>query len=384
MKIIFANVLFFVTFYRITLAYPYAYISLIFSIAGFFAIASKNNFSKFFKELKPGLILILVIFFLYTAIIDLFTDAIFDNFSNSFLTRTISMLAISLIPAYFFSKFLIEYNEEKLIRIATTAFFIQLLFWLATFIDPSLKYTITSITGGDADSVNLREHNLVTRGFGISGEMNYTTPFMTTLVCISLLKNKTLTVASSLTQLVNSTLTSIAIILGVFFSRINYKIRIIMLLLIIFVIIFFGESLFPRLMQEFSDGDSRTINTLTGDHFKIINNGVFGHIFGEFKYTFKNPNMISSDIGWVNIYNYGGILLSGIYIVFISYLSFQSFGWSRKTIVWFLAGIILNTKGVLFGPNSYFFMTFIFFFMKKDPQRSKNFNQSSSNNVQQN
>ncbi|MCK5533436.1 MAG: hypothetical protein KAI85_19510, partial [Halopseudomonas aestusnigri] len=230
---------------------------------------------------------------------------------------------------------------------------------------PELKFVISGFMGGGADSVNLRDHNLNVRGFGVSTEMNYTSPFMTVLVCLLFLKSKSLGFFSGLTQLVNSNLVLLAASIGLIFSRLSVFTKISLLGVFVLFLLFFGEVVFARLFQEFGAGDSRTVRSLYEHHLFLVNDGFLGHFFGEFKYVFQGGAGVSSDIGWVHMYSYGGVVFTMMFVFFLLSLCFAAFGKSYVCLVWFLAGLILNTKGLLYGPNSYYFVTFIFVFLRR-------------------
>ncbi|MEH6671651.1 hypothetical protein [Halopseudomonas sp.] len=313
----------------------------------------------------------LILLGMQTLSIDLITGALFTNFTNSFFVRTIGIIFISIFPAYLLCSLVLRWDYKKVLDVASIAFWIQLGFWILTFLYPGLKFSIVAFMGGGADSVNLRDHNLEVRGFGVSTEMNYTTPFMTVLVCLLFLKSKSLGLMSTLTQLVNSNLVLVAAAIGLWFSKISWLKKILLLLLAAVFLFVFGEVVFPRFFQEFESGDARTVTALYSEHLFLINDGFLSHVFGEFEYVFQGGAGISSDIGWVHIYSYGGVVFTVMFLLFLLALCLAAFGRSYLGLVWFLAGLVLNAKGLLYGPNSYYFMTFIFIFLRHSPLNAK-------------
>lgn len=361
---LFGVIIFFITFYKISFFYSYAYPSLIVGFFCLFLFFYKKNRDLLVSSL--GVIVLFVFFALFfnSLIIDFFSGSLKSNLFNSFFVRLLSIFFMSLLPAYFVCNFLIKGRYEDIVKIITISFYIQLFFWVVTFMNPSLKIVFTSLMGGSENSVNLREHNLYVRGFGLSGDINYTTPFMTVLVSYLFLRNITLGFLSTLTQIVNSNLVLLSVAIVLLFSKIKLHWKIISGCFLIFIFLSLGKDFFPRLYGEFSSGDSRTVNALFYNHTVFVAKDFLGHFLGEFEYTFKGGASVSSDIGWVIMYNYGGFVFTVEYVLLLLALSVAAFGKSWFSLVWFFVGVLLNMKGLLFGPNSYYFITFICIFLR--------------------
>lgn len=360
---IFSVFVFFVSFYKIPVLFPYAYISLVFS--GFAIIVlTKPVHNRIFLS-SIGLWPLIIVFFIaaYSFSIDVVSGSFFSNFSNSFFVRAASLLVISALPAYFLVSCCLRWDFHKALDVIVIGFWVQILFWGLTYIDPSLKYFVNSIMGGSENSVNLRAHNFDVRGFGISSEINFTTPFVSVLVCLILIRRKAVSFLTTITQLVNSNLVLVAVVVAMVFSKIKLRYKVFLAILGVGLIYFVGEAVFPRLLAEFSNGGSRTILVLLSKHIVIVNEGLWEHFFGSAVYSFQGGGSVSSDIGWINMYNYGGAVLLVLYFFFLFFLSASAFGYGVLGLVWFGAGLILNTKGLLFSPNSYFFITFVFLFL---------------------
>ena len=362
MKIL-AVLIFFLTFYRVTFLFPYAYFALLFAFLGFSTFIWPSQRKKFFESIGflPFLILFFIIF--YSLVIDVITGSLFSNFTNTFVVRGISLVVISAFPAYFLVSYALKWDYKSALDIIAVAFWIQFLFWALTFFDPNFKYIINDFMGGSNNAVNLRGHNLEVRGFGISSEMNYTSPFMTVITCLLLVRRKALSIVSIFTQLINSNLVVVAVIFGLIFSRIGVFYKVSLGFLAFSCAYLIGDLFLPRLIAEFKSGESRTVNALVDNHLVIINDGYFGHLFGEFLYTFQGASQITSDIGWIHLYNYGGALFVLLFILFLLSLSISAFGYKFFSLVWFGVGLVLNTKGLLFSPNSFYFVTFVFAFL---------------------
>jgi hypothetical protein len=346
-----------------------AYISFIFSVLGFSVLTIPKHAKIFLSSIGFEAILCLFFLIVYSFAIDVVTGSLFFNFTNSFFVRGVSLVVVSAIPAYFLVSYCLRWNRQLALDVISIAFWIQSLFWVVTFLEPSLKVSINSFMGGGANAANLRIHNLDVRGFGVSNEINFTGPFVTVLVCFLFLRRPVIGFVSTVTQLINSNLVSVAILIGMTFSKVSLKYKLVFLASCSVLIYMVGDVYFPRLEAEFGESGSRTVNALMKDHFIIINDGFWAHAFGEAVYTFQGASKVTSDIGWVHFYSYGGIFYILLFLFFIFFLSFSAFGFSYLGFAWFCAAIVLNTKGLLFSPNAYFFITFIFIFLNYSSQR---------------
>lgn len=364
MRLFFATLLFFLTFYKISIVYSFAYLVLPLGVGSCLLFFYKSHRKFILNSLGLPLIVLFFYLLIQTLTFDVISSALFTNTTNSFFVRIISIIIISLLPAYIFSKIILEGKYTLAIKAITYAFYIQLFFWIITYLDPNIKIELIKLMGGSDESVNLREHNLYTRGFGLSQEINFTSPFMTVLVSFLFLKNYKISFLSSVTQLVNSNMVIIAILIGFIFSKLKSYIKIILVIISVYLLPVLGAEFFPRLYAEFATGGSRTVSELENNHFNLIATNFLEHAFGTFEYTFQKASVVTSDIGWVNMYNYGGLLLILEFITLLLILSYKAFGKTWLTIVWVISGCILNFKGLLFSPNSYYFFTFIAIFLK--------------------
>ncbi|MGN5519646.1 hypothetical protein VF673_12295 [Halopseudomonas sp. Lyrl_26] len=357
-------VLFFLTFYKISLFHSSFYLTFVFSV--FFIIFALKGYRVFFFSIGLGAILSFLAILFFSLSVDAVTGSLVTNFTNSFAIRSLSIILISAVPAFLLVFLFLKFDYDSVLNVIVVSFWVQFAFWLITFLDPEIKFFLTGLMGGGIDAVNLREHNLHVRGFGLSNEINFTTPFVMVLVSFLLVKRFAIGFVSTVTQLVNSNLVVVAILIGVFLSKASFFSRFLSIL-VVSVVCFFvyqlGDEVFPRLFSEFGGDGSRTVRALIDNHVIFLNNGVWGHLFGEGVYVFQGGFSLSSDIGWIHMYNYGGVFFTLLFVLFMFFLSVAAFGKSLLGVAWFGAGLVLNTKGLLFGPNAFFFVTFIFIFL---------------------
>lgn len=360
---------FFVSFYRLSLFHSNLYLSIIPSLLGvIFFIANKKNLSLNFQRNNFFLISISVLGLIYCIILDFFQNNI--TLESSFSFRIITIVFFSFFSAYFLN-FLVKSNLNYLDKIIKYGLFIQLFFFFLTFISPTFKSIIYGIFGLSG-SVNLLEHNLNSRGFGLSSEINFMTPFlMIYLTFLIFSKNFILKLIVSFTQVINSNMALLSILLGLVIGKIRLTIS--LALVVMFSFYFLGEIFvknnMPRLYDEFFVyGGARTINSLKEEHLFLVEKvDFFSFLFGFQKNVSSSVSNKGqfSDMGWVVIFNYGGFFLILLLMAFVVILAFSVFKNKFYALIWILIAIIFNTKGMIIGMNGYFFLSFLFLLSKR-------------------
>ena len=358
---IIAIFVFFVSFYRISLFNHNLYISLFFGFLGLIMLLLSKNIEFLLRTAGGVVTLILGLLTLFAFTLDVAGSLQLGNIGNSFFVRIMAFFLLSVFPAYFLYSFYIKKNKEKLMEVIFISFFVQFLFWFLTYLIPEMKIYVYSLMGL-ANSVNLYDYNMGARGFGFSKEINYTTPYMMVLVSLLLVKKNILSIVTLPTQLVNSNMVVIASFIGLFSSKIKLYYKFLLIFLILIMILLLGEVVFSRLYAELALGGMRTIDILLDRHVFALNGNLFEHFFGTGQYVFQGGAERSSDVGWVIMYNYGGMLFVVLFFLYLITASFSIFGKNFSALAWLASGIILNTKGLLLGPNAYFFMTVLLSF----------------------
>ena len=353
---------FFVSFYRISLYNHNFYIALLFGLYGFLLVFSAKEFRFLLRSSGRVIASIIAVMLSYSFSIDVAGSLQVSNLSNSFFIRIIAFFFLSVFPAYFIFVIYIKNSRKKLINVVFWSFSAQFVFWVFTYLIPDVKIYIYGLMGLK-DSVNLYDYNMAARGFGISREINYTTPYMMALVSILIVKKNHLSFVTLPTQLINSNMVLIAFSIGLFLAKIKLRYKIITLLFVMLLVFYLGEAVFSRLYAELASGGTRTIDILLDKHFFALNSGVFEHLFGTGQYVFQGGAERNSDVGWTIMYNYGGVFFVVAFMLYLITSSLLIFGRGFVALAWLFSGIALNTKGLLFGPNAYFFMTVLLSFM---------------------
>ncbi|MGX5913513.1 hypothetical protein ACR0ST_02090 [Aliidiomarina sp. Khilg15.8] len=365
-----ASLVLFISFFKITLFYNFIYLSVPFAIHAFLYATSKSGANFIINAVGKSVSTLMVVMLVLFVTSDVFGYANV-NVLSLFSFRILALFILSLLPALYLFR-VIAKNKFPLKHLFFIAFAMQILFWLVIFINPGLKTFFYEIQGSP-NSVNLREHNLESRGFGFSSEINFTHPFVMVLIGFTLFRNQLWNLCIVGTQLFNSNNVLVAAILGVFLVKGNRYTKVVYLFLIAFVTaVFFYFSFYeeiPRLGSEINSGGTRTLDALIYNHLHFLNLNVFEHIFGSSRYLYAGGSSINSDIGWVILYNYGGAFLVVIFFVFMLLLCARAFGVGLVGWIWFLAGVWLNFKGLLLGPNSYMFCLFLFAFIRYNNQK---------------
>lgn len=371
-RLIFWSILFFLSFYRISFLHSSLYLSVIISIGSFFYLNSRKNFNFLIKSIPALSVIIFIILFLYSLSIDLVTDNLVDDFSSSFAIRLIFMLLCSILPAYLIVIKFLKGSKSRLVALMKIAFLMQTFFFMVAYISPDAKSLFYSIMGA-SQSVNLNEWNMGTRGFGMSNEINYTSPFLMVILSIYFFRGIFLRLLIFVTQVFNSNNVVLAALLGLVFSKSRFLVKASIASVSLFVILFFAVEYLPRLKNEFANGGgSQTILFLFEKHFYALNEGVLELLGGTGIYIYGASTKFLSDMGFVIIFNYGGIVYSLLFAVMILSVIIKV-GYSKWfVLLWLITGVALNFKGLLLGANGYMFMTFLFLFNNSYSKRFNN------------
>ncbi|WP_375036149.1 hypothetical protein [Arhodomonas sp. KWT2] len=353
----FWEAIFFIVFFKISLFYGSLYLALGVGAAfsGLAVINSRLRRAVFFGlgHLFYALLWLLLIQSVWW---DTLTLESVHEFDVSFVVRTLSLIGMSVIPGVTIGVLYVQNSTERLRKIVLDAFVVQFLFWAVTFLWPEdVKVFLYHLMG--QSSVNLRPYNLEVRGFGLSNGVNYMSPVMMVIVSVMVLGYRGVTVMTMVTQLVNSNLVAVGIFLSVFFRRINPGRVVFAIFGVSAVVLLFGQMVFRRFFAELQSGGLRTVTALVNRHIFFNNDGVLQHIFGSGEIVYGGAAERMSDIGWVIMYNYGGALFVLLFFLLIGWLCIRAFGFNRVALMWLVLGVVLNTKGMAYGPNIYFFMS---------------------------
>lgn len=364
----FGILFFFITFFRLSFINANLYLAIIPAFLGILLLFSKINKLNSLRINKKyfSVFSLFVILFLYTAVLDGLQLGL--TLSSSFFFRILSIILFSFFPAYYICSRIIGEDKSKLEKIVFISFLIQLGFYIITYISPSTKILIYSLLGA-SESSNLEDWNLTVRGFGLSGEINFMTPSLMVLISFLMFRGKTLfKLVTFILQVLNSNMTVIFGALGILFDRGKLYLKIISMALLYLVYQVIGKSLieeyFPRFYAEYIEsGGERTANGLLSNHVFLAGDINFFNILFGFQKNVSSTiesNTKFSDIGWIIIFNYGGIILTILVALLIVSISFATFKNRALIFLWIIVGILLNTKGLIIGLNGYFFITFTF------------------------
>jgi hypothetical protein len=355
--------IFFCVFFRISLLHSNLYLSLIVSFVVMPLFFYKKVRVSFVRSLSLSVILCFIFLCVWSFAIDLLTGNIFTSISTSFFFRLISMLLLSIIPAFAISEFYLKGNDVKLVTILKYAFLLQTIFWFLSYFSPEVKTLLYSLMGASG-STNLNESNMGSRGFGLSNEINYTTPFIMVFIALSFFKNILYSAIISITQLFNSNMVLFSILLSFIKGKINIIIKLMLIIIAIFLVITVAVEYLPRLKSEINSGGLRTVTALWEKHVFFLGSNSFDWLFGNFRYIYHKQDTYSSDIGWIILLNYGGLIFISGFVFLLLNLCFKCAIDKLSFVLWFLVALLLNTKGVLLGPNAFIFFTFLTLFHK--------------------
>lgn len=370
MNVIISSVVFFIVFFRIPIFFTGISFSLVIGFLSLLLLVNNSFRNLFINSLGLYLFFIFFNIFMFSLVIDLITGSLIHNLKNTFALRAFMIIIMSALPALVIIWFFVKENEGKLIKIVYIAFSIQLMFWLFTFFVTGGKDFIYSLMAM-SNSVNIiHDWNYFSRGFGYTVEINYTSPFVMVLTIFTLLGVSFLSLATLVTQIFNSNNVVVALLMAMLarISKNNFIINFFnigfFVITISVLLLFYSDSLPPRLQAEINSGGMRTIGILIKDHFIFLNTGFFEYLFGTGNYLFQSGYEVSVDSGWVILINYGGLFFAGLIFIFLLLLCFRAFDSKFIALVWLGAGLWLNFKGLLFSPNAYMFILFLFLFQR--------------------
>lgn len=356
-KLFFLSIFFF-TLYRVTFFHSMFYISLVISFFYIlYIIFLKNN------SLDLSLFVVFILFAsLYYFCFDVFFGLSIDSMSLSI--RLLFLIFVSIIPAYMINRHYVKGESRRMADLVRCVLWIQLFFWIVTYISPDIKIALYNFIGA-SDSVNLLPHNMQSRGFGLSNEINFTSPSFSVLLSFIFLGGFNLISGLNLfTQLFNSNMVAIALFFSFVLANTKISVKLIFLVIIFLLFITFGFGYVPRLSDEIESGGLRTLEILFGEHFVFYNSGLLEWIFGAGEKVYGKDG--GSDVGWVILVNFYGISAIFFALSFLWMLSKNSFSEKYKCILWFLLGCIFNTKGLIIGANAYVFVSFILIYHRSE------------------
>lgn len=319
-----AFLLFFVVFFRLSLIIPFLYLAFIPAFFGImylvrnFMITMGNGLVSIDRK-NLLLLSIFIIIFLFCLVFDLFQKS--HSFQSYFTVRLFMLFLFSFVPAYYLVNRFIKGDLKLMERILVYSLWVQIVIFFGMYISPELKRLLYTFFGM-SDSVNLWEQNAKVRGFGLSGEINFMTPFLMIYMSFFMMKRRyALITLICLTQIVNSNMAVIAAIIGIGCSRLNINIKIATVLILGVLVYSLGAVFFPRFYDEFVSGDgTRTLDILLQQHVFVVGNlDFFNIIFGlQQNISSSIPDIKqSSDMGWVILFNYGGLTFITLFLFLI-------------------------------------------------------------------
>ena len=159
----------------------------------------------------------------------------------------------------------------------------------------------------------------------------------------------------------------LAAVVGFLITKTNLSLKIFFVGLMVVFYYFIGEKIIkekmPRVYDEYIvGGGTRTVDGLLSNHiFSLGELNPITILFGFQKNISSSvdDSNIYSDMGWVIMFNYGGVFLIFLVLMVIFLLSMRIFSNKFYALIWFFVGMILNTKGMIIGMNGYFFLSFL-------------------------
>lgn len=280
---------------------------------------------------------------------------------NSLSIRMATLAVMSFCSALAIVHLMLKGKVSRLKRALLVCISIQLLFFVILYSAPDLKFLVYALFGMQ-DSPNLFDWNLYTRGFGVGAELNFTAPIVTAIIVLLLFRNWPFKAVVVLSQVANTTL---AIFSLVFLAR--HLVSFILAIGAVFLSYLYlpefaalAQEILPRFSTELLSGFAITATELLHRHLIYEGRTIIDLLFGTGVNLLPEPGKEhSSDIGWVIMMNYGGLISVLLMMAFVvSVIAVTPFNMLTKTLL-FGCALILNTKGLVLGPNAFFFFLFL-------------------------
>jgi hypothetical protein len=355
------GLLFFFVFYRLSILNSGVSMNLLLGLL--FLLTSFLSKKKYkFDKNTAILMFVSTLLLIYSIIIDLYLINDIIGINSFFSIRLLSIFIMSFSSSLFFKSFFIK-NSEDLYFLLRFTVIVQFFFFILLFFFPNFKPIVYGLFGA-GDSVNLLDWNMNSRGFGIGSEINYTGPIITVIIAFISFRSFLFKLLVFISQITNANTTLITLL---HFLKKNH-LKKLFLFLVISILVFFSfdininiESFFPRFNKELETGFTVTILYLISDHFIILNESILDYLFGVPVMLIPGANsLLSSDSGWIIMLNYGGIIFIALFVVFlILIISKLRASFSFKIFI-LIIGLLLNFKGLILGPNAYFYLLFLF------------------------
>ena len=353
----------FLFFFRPAIFHPSLPGTIIILPLAFWGLGCKRK-SALFPITSLGLVfnLSLIFILIWSLTIDLVSGGLFSaGLRSQFATALRFVLYIFIAYSFVFH---LCPDASAVRRAVIHAVVIQIAIAVIMLVSSSAKiFFYKSLSGYSGAEKVFRDHFFSVRIFGWSEELFFTAPVFIVLAVLvfgpfrSFYRYPAFAV-TSLIALMNARVALVSFaLLGVRFKDVLFSIIFCMFLIMIVAL---GLSpiggragdIVAYIAADFSSGGSRTVQILLNDQLVFPDN-IVGWVLGNGLYFYGAAAESTSDIGYVIVLQFGGVLyLLAWVFLFLSLIFRAVFGWGVRVLL-VLIFLALAFKGLVFSGNAF-------------------------------
>lgn len=340
-------------------------IYLLIPFAFMYFLAAPNRFLKIsMRTFGPVFLPAVAFVLIWSLTIDLVSGELVQRHVRSMFLTSLRFFLYILIA--YWLVYSIFRTVDGLRNAFVTAVVIQLVFMSAMLVSPVFKHFVIFRLSGLSERSKLASEIIDNvRGFGWSQELLYTAPAACFLVAMFL------TIGASTPRF--------ALFIGtMIFAGVNARVTLIFLLgymrelrfllniitvsifgILIIAVLVYSDDIVYKLSDYWQwwsytlgpDG-LRPLQRLKAGHFELPESGVQFFI-GNGEYLFGDGGARTSDIGYLIVWNFGGLVFLIAWLCIFFTLAFSAAGSSRDAIIIVIAFLVLGVKGLVFSGNGF-------------------------------
>lgn len=357
-------VIFFSFYFRPQILHPAGSLLLVPATLGLLgAICKPALFNRFAARLGFSFFLVLAFIFLWSLVIDFFSGG-FTKAGLRSQSAVVLRFMLTILASFFVAMIVSGDREEAFRKFTIYAIAAQVFLGFLMFFFPEAKHLFYSgISGYTGEEKVFREHFYHSRIFGWSEELFFTAPVFMALATVYFWPARfsfTYSVFSFSTLLIslfNARLALLGFVLGAG-KRFSWGQLVVFVLFFSFLIavvlaVSWDMPAVQLFLADFQGGGSRTVSILLDRHIHFLFEDVAEMLFGVQEYLYAVPNRErSSDIGWVIILNYGGVVYLFLWLCLVIVVLAKAFPYPKQFFFGLLLVVAAAFKGLVFGGNA--------------------------------
>lgn len=314
---------------------------------------------RVWRSLGAGFFFLLAFILAWSLLIDISTNAFSRVGASSQFFAAIRLL-VTLFGAVFVIGAICRWEFWRFRRLILLSITAQIMLAFMMISWPEFKSFMYLVVSGYSGSEKIfRSHFILSRGFGWSEELFYLMPvamvFATALFMKKIdLRNMVFLAVIVIVALFNARLGVLGLIAGLF---VRFGFRASVPSVVVLIVFFTVASLtalpaFDLVLADIDDGRSRTLDALLSSHIHFPSQ-VDQWVLGAHKYLYADSQRnLVSDIGWIIILNYGGIVYAIAWGALMIIICIKAFPRRFDALVVLGMVVLAGFKGLVFSGNA--------------------------------